>query len=748
MSLMKVSTCYVHDCGKLKCADSGWFCTEHLEELRSRKSGLAGSETDAKQLLEFHISQRFVPNWGYKLQSPCYVAGCFRVRLDGLLLCSDHKKDYESTSCHSQVAYLLDKNPGWPNQEDDMAKKKQAPSIPNQAAKTPTPTPTATPTKEPLDEMKFSITGNTGFVSGFAQVPTLTTSASASGAPIFVTATSTTGLSPYTNAQAIVGIKDQADVDLLNWEQRNYGKRYEEVIRELYQAIQKLKAEQAAQQDASIGTATGLEQRVETISSIVAEMKRDQLTATSHKADADNIYAQLKSLKDTVEAIHAIKASERDFKTVTDNIYLRLQELRDFVASSEKLRNDQHLVNGATASDIGKLTRALNGLTTSYDRTVQGVSQDVEAIAKRFLENESTDRSLAERIGQLEHLVSEAGKRERRLVQEDRIDVVDRYLAMLSQKQDDLLQKHEALSFSESKAHDQLQKDIKELQEKVLALGEAKTQPLVMTREETIQKMRELARQLGDHGEDFILVPYEPIESIDQIAPAVRRLIRGSPIKNVTFSDHVRAIQTPEGEIFVGGHSEKMVQLLGKAAEQAAKEAAMSDQQQGPQQPTTEQPKPTALQQVEQDAMDAARRLAAKQFLKLVRVPVLAKIGAGVDSATKDKLVAFLDTDLGEALFAGLIGFGLTMLPKMGNIEEAKAAIAKEFRVTAMTDVGLFVTDLLLDPLVTVITTFIQAPKEQPLALPQESVAVTRMPQELATKPELVTTPARNGLSH
>lgn len=128
-----------------------------------------------------------------------------------------------------------------------------------------------------------------------------------------------------------------------------------------------------------------------------------------------------------------------------------------------------------------------------------------------------------------------------------------------------------------------------------------------------------------------------------------------------------------------------------------------------PQQPNNEAKK-DVLKLLEGDAIDAGWRLAGKQFLKMTREPLVAFLGRqfGDEPGMMEKIAAFLDTDLGKALLASTLSMALSMVPEPVDGSEYAKRMARELRVSAMTDVGDVVAELLMGPLRQVIVMYLQ----------------------------------------
>ena len=133
-----------------------------------------------------------------------------------------------------------------------------------------------------------------------------------------------------------------------------------------------------------------------------------------------------------------------------------------------------------------------------------------------------------------------------------------------------------------------------------------------------------------------------------------------------------------------------------------------------------------ALQVLTDDSKEAAKRLAGKQFVKLVRDPLAAAIARGIDpndEALRAKLSAFLRSDLGEVFMGGFLSLGLEMAPSIGN--GVNREIARELRVEAMANGGDQLLDVVMGPLRSVISSFVQG--EVPAALDAVNQTLTKV---------------------
>jgi hypothetical protein len=144
------------------------------------------------------------------------------------------------------------------------------------------------------------------------------------------------------------------------------------------------------------------------------------------------------------------------------------------------------------------------------------------------------------------------------------------------------------------------------------------------------------------------------------------------------------------------------------------------------------------LKALETDARDAGLRLAGSQFVKIAREPIVAFLSRQLgqdDESLRGKIAAFLDSELGEAMLAGVLSLGLSMLPaQTGNVP---VHLARELRVRAMGQAGDVIADLLMGPLREVMTLYLQGiPNEATPALPAEREGLVRPPVSESTEEE------------
>jgi hypothetical protein len=117
------------------------------------------------------------------------------------------------------------------------------------------------------------------------------------------------------------------------------------------------------------------------------------------------------------------------------------------------------------------------------------------------------------------------------------------------------------------------------------------------------------------------------------------------------------------------------------------------------------------LATLENDAQDAAWRLAGSQFVKLMRDPLVGLMSrhlAPGDESMRARIAAFLDTEIGTAMLSALLSAALSALPRAAGPTPDR--LARELRVRAMTDAGDVVADLVMGPLRQVMALYLQDP--------------------------------------
>lgn len=165
-------------------------------------------------------------------------------------------------------------------------------------------------------------------------------------------------------------------------------------------------------------------------------------------------------------------------------------------------------------------------------------------------------------------------------------------------------------------------------------------------------------------------------------------------------------------------------------AERRATETPAASRDQSPQakvEKPMSTPKPPIVKTLQADAVDAAWRTAASQFVKLTREPLVAVLQrhlAPGDESMRAKIAAFLETDVGTSLLASMLSIGLAAMPN--NAGDVPQRLSRELRIKAMTDMGDLVADVLMGPLRQVISLYLQdmpvnTPSAEPAELPAAS---------------------------
>lgn len=118
-----------------------------------------------------------------------------------------------------------------------------------------------------------------------------------------------------------------------------------------------------------------------------------------------------------------------------------------------------------------------------------------------------------------------------------------------------------------------------------------------------------------------------------------------------------------------------------------------------------------AIQTLKIDATDAGWRLAGSQFVKLTKEPLVALLSQHLgpeDESLRARIAAFLDSEIGAGLLAGVLSAGLSAMPTAaGSVQQQ---LARELRVKSMATVGDVLADILMGPLRTVAVMYLQAP--------------------------------------
>lgn len=137
-------------------------------------------------------------------------------------------------------------------------------------------------------------------------------------------------------------------------------------------------------------------------------------------------------------------------------------------------------------------------------------------------------------------------------------------------------------------------------------------------------------------------------------------------------------------------------------------------------------PKPPIMKTLQNDAVDAAWRTAASQFVKMTREPLVAVMSRHLgpdDESMRKRIADFLNTEIGTALLTSVLSVGLAAMP--GTAGETPQRLARELRVKAMTDMGDVVADVLMGPLRQVMAMYLQG---VPANLPPEEHSPPELP--------------------
>lgn len=115
------------------------------------------------------------------------------------------------------------------------------------------------------------------------------------------------------------------------------------------------------------------------------------------------------------------------------------------------------------------------------------------------------------------------------------------------------------------------------------------------------------------------------------------------------------------------------------------------------------------VQTLQSDATEAAWRTAGNQLIKLTREPLVGALSRHLgpeDESLRQKIAAFLTTEAGTAMLAGLLSVGLSALP--ATMGDSTQRLARELRVKAMADMGDLLADVVMGPLRQVIAFYLQ----------------------------------------
>ena len=127
--------------------------------------------------------------------------------------------------------------------------------------------------------------------------------------------------------------------------------------------------------------------------------------------------------------------------------------------------------------------------------------------------------------------------------------------------------------------------------------------------------------------------------------------------------------------------------------------------------PTTASQTPTAFQRAldmaKKDASKASWRVAATQLTNLAKPAFLAALTTGLapDDNIRMGIIAFFNSPPGEAVFRGIVGMGLTLIPLDNNIRES---LGEELRVSALERGGDWAASFIVQPLAEILNTAVK----------------------------------------
>ena len=136
---------------------------------------------------------------------------------------------------------------------------------------------------------------------------------------------------------------------------------------------------------------------------------------------------------------------------------------------------------------------------------------------------------------------------------------------------------------------------------------------------------------------------------------------------------------------------------------------------------------------VKSDSADAAWRVAGNQLVRLARDPLIAKLSENMapgDPATRIKIAAFLSTEFGEAVLAGVLALGLEMAPKKLGIVPGR--LAQELRVKAFAASFDVLAEMVTKPVRDLISSGLLDDVME--SLPQELPDGVRLPTDVGEK--------------
>jgi len=101
-------------------------------------------------------------------------------------------------------------------------------------------------------------------------------------------------------------------------------------------------------------------------------------------------------------------------------------------------------------------------------------------------------------------------------------------------------------------------------------------------------------------------------------------------------------------------------------------------------------------QMVKQDAIEAGYRIASRQMTKGIKAGIVSLMtDKGMDGGKIEAIKELLETQLGDAIVATLLGYSLTHIPQLQDDKRVQK-LAEEFRVSGMANAGDMVIDTAL----------------------------------------------------
>jgi len=143
---------------------------------------------------------------------------------------------------------------------------------------------------------------------------------------------------------------------------------------------------------------------------------------------------------------------------------------------------------------------------------------------------------------------------------------------------------------------------------------------------------------------------------------------------------------------------------------------------------------------VKSDAAEAAYRVASTQITSAVKGGLMKAFQAkGGDSGQMEMLKMLLDTPVGDAIVALVLGYGLTYAPGLKD-DPRVVRLSSELRTKGMTDAGNMVVGMAMESFLPIITGALSA-------LPEAETSAVRVSREEEEEDEDVSPPAKKSAS-